>query len=124
MRCSTGLETSKTASTSAIALLAIAKITMSWSVKSMGVPSDALLRGVLVPKCDGRSSEPAATWAFLPGVLKPLEGHGSGSNSLGSLLGRIRWLYVAFPTYAPQRSRRGGMYVLCLNMNVMNLVYC
>ena len=35
MRCSTGLETSKTASTSAIALLAMAKITMSLSVKSM-----------------------------------------------------------------------------------------
>ena len=35
--------------------------------------------------------------------------------------------FVPFPTYAPQRkrTRRGGMYVLCLMiMNVMNLVYC
>ena len=45
--------------------------------KKHGVPSDARYggkgrhgalsdsAGVLVPKCDGRSSEPAATWAFL-----------------------------------------------------------
>jgi hypothetical protein len=38
MHCSTGLEMSKTASTSAIALLAMAKITRSWSVKSMVSP--------------------------------------------------------------------------------------
>ena len=38
MRWSTGLEMSKTASTSAIALLAMAKITKSWSVKSMVSP--------------------------------------------------------------------------------------
>src|SRR5262245_19128772 len=36
-----------------------------------GVPSNACYAGVLVPKCDGRSSEPAATWAFLPRVFKP-----------------------------------------------------
>ena len=85
MRCSTGLEMSKTASTSAIALLAMAKITRSWSVKSMVSPpmlvtaaKAAVVRfsdsaGVLVPKCDGRSSEPAATWAFLPGYSNRLK---------------------------------------------------
>jgi hypothetical protein len=52
--------------------------------KKHGVPSDARYGGkgcrgalqrqrrCLVPKCDGRSSEPAATWAFLPRVLKPV----------------------------------------------------
>src|SRR5262245_18812391 len=80
--------------------------------------------GVLIPKCDGRSSEPAATWAFLPGSSNRLKAR-PGSSSLGSLLERIRGFFVPFPTYAPQRTRRGGMYVLCLmTMNVMNLVHC
>ena len=37
--------------------------------KKHGVPSDARYAGVLVPKCDGRSSEPAAPSAFPPGQV-------------------------------------------------------
>src|SRR4029450_3302141 len=97
MRCSTGLEMSKTANTSAIALLAMAKITRSWSVKSMVPPpmlvtaaKAAVVRfsdsaGVLVPKCDGRSSEPAATWAFLPRVLKPVHDPSMSERIRGGL---------------------------------------
>ena len=100
MRCSIGLETSKTASTSVIALLAMAKITMSWSVKSTVSPPMLCCVVFYYPSCGGSSSDPP-----------PLECHDPGSSSRAVNWNASGGFFVPFTTHAPQRPRRGGMNV-------------
>jgi len=100
MRCSIGLETSKTASTSVIALLAMAKITMSWSVKSTVSPPMLCCVVFYYPSCGASSSDPP-----------PLECHDPGSSSRAVNWNASGGFFVPFTTHAPQRPRRGGVYV-------------
>src|SRR5262245_16150415 len=71
--------------------------------KKHGVPSDARYAGVLVPKCDRRSSDPAATWAFPPwGIQTGLKAR-PRFQFPRRVMERIREFFVPFPTYAFQR---------------------
>jgi hypothetical protein len=61
--------------------------------KKHGVPSDALLRGVLIPKWGGSSSDPP-----------PLARHDPGSSSRAVYWNASGGFFVPFTTHAPQRT--------------------